>query len=136
MALTLLNKIKFYLFTYDWEVIELQGAIFKIAWGLWLVMPFQSYRAAGGITASRYENYWAIALLVLGVLHFWSIKSGHLKWRRRFTFIAFAFWLFTILVVGQSSWSSPLIPFFVIIAFFMALNNIRLGMPPKIEIKT
>lgn len=121
------------LFSYDWEVIEIQGAVFKIVWGLWLLMPFDTFRAIKGYYAVGLENYWGWGLLILGMIHLYSIFSRKLLFRRWITFVAFTFWIFTIVLIWEQAHTSALLPFFAIIAFFMGLNFLRLGIQGKVD---
>lgn len=132
----ILKSFRLYIFTYDWEVVEIMGATIKIGMGFWLLLPFQSFKNGGGITSVGAENIWGWALLILGVTHMVAIRAGRIKYRRIMTFIAFLFWLFTILITIQATITSPLIPFYGTIAFFMAMNFIRISvfLPPDVRV--
>lgn len=133
------------LFNYDWEIIEIQGATFKILWGFWLLLPFKTFRAIEGYFAAGGENYWGWGLLALGALHFAAIITNYnisfsigrrtykINSRRWLTFIAFLFWAFTAVLIWQQSNTSALLPFFALIAFFMILNFFRLGIQMQAE---
>lgn len=127
MATKITQTIKRFIFSYDWEIVEIEGAIFKIMWGIWLLLPFQTFRQISGYTAISTENIWGFGLLFLGLVHFGAITSGKIRLRRWITFIAFLFWLFTILLIFKQSPTAALLPLFAVIAFFMGLNFIRLG---------
>jgi hypothetical protein len=127
-----LNRLKILLLSYDWEIIEVQGAVFKTAWGFWLLLPFPVFRAISGYNAAGKENIWGWGLFALGVFHLYAIFSNKLKLRRWVTFVAFLFWIFTVILILQQSKTSVLIPMFSIIAFFMGLNFVRMGTPPML----
>src|SRR6185503_20309153 len=97
-----------FIFTYDWEVVEIQGAIFKIAWGVWLLLPFPVFRAVQGYNAVGTENWWGIGLLIYGLAHFIAILSGNRLARRIFTFGAFLFWIFTVILIWQQTHTAAL----------------------------
>lgn len=128
--LTLAKKIKWFIFNYDWEIVEIEGAIFKVAWGLWLLMPWRTFRTIQGYNAFGNENLWGWGLFLLGAVHLVAIFSGHRLFRRTLTMLAFFFWLFIIVLLFLQSKTSALIPMFTIIAFFMGMNFIRLKAKP------
>lgn len=121
------------LFGYDWEVIEIQGAVFKITWGIWLLLPFDTFRAIEGYYAVGLENAWGWGLLILGLIHFGAILSNKITLRRWITFIALMFWIFTVVLIYQQSHTAALLPMFVVIALFMGINFLRLGLQQKIQ---
>lgn len=120
-----------FFFNYNWEIVEIEGAIFKISWGIWLLLPFQTFKSIQGYAGIATENYWGWGLLLLGTIHLLSIASGRLFIRRWITFIAFLFWIFTVVLIWSQAPTAALLPLFSVIAFFMGLNFLRLG----IEIK-
>lgn len=126
-----LHTLKRFIFTYDWEVVEIQGAVTKMLWGLWLLMPFQTFRAIEGYAAVGKENTWGWGLLIFGSIHFVAIASGRRRPRQVLTFIAFLFWLFTVLLIYQQSHTAGVLPFFIVMAFFMGVNFIRITNPLK-----
>lgn len=129
MAISKLRKL---LFQYDWEIVEIQGAIFKIVWGIWLFLPFDTFTGLDVYDALRKvtnETTWGIFVIVLGLIHLWAISSGVIKYRRTMIFVAFLFWIFISVVFGVSRIGSALIPLTIVIAFFLAVNYLRLGIP-------
>lgn len=118
------------MFTYDWEVVEIMGAVFKITWGIWLLLPFPVFRAIEGYNAVGTESWWGIGLLIYGTLHLMAVIAGHRFYRRWLTFGAFLFWIFTVFLIWQQSHTAALLPTFTVIAFFMGLNFIRIGKLP------
>ena len=115
------------MFSYDWEVVEVQGAMFKIAWGIWMMMPFPMFKTIEGYSAYGTENFYGAALLFMGVIHLIAIGSHKIDIRRRITFLAFLFWFFSIIMVYTQSHTSAILPLFVVVAFFMGVNFIRLS---------
>ncbi len=126
----IISRLKKFIFSYDWEIVEIQGAITKVLWAVWLLMPFPAFRTVSGYTAVASENVWGIGLLVLGSLHLFSVLSHYRGMRKLMTFVAFLFWLFTITLVWLQSHTSPLIVFFFVIAIFMFFNFLRLWVKP------
>ncbi len=126
----IIRKLKIFILTYDWEVVEIQGALFKISWGIWLLMPFPTFKAISGYNAVGTENYWGVGLLVYGMLHFLAIMSSNRFARRWLTFGSFLFWVFTCILIYQQAPTAALLPLFAVIAFFMGLNFIRIGKTP------
>lgn len=114
-------------FLYNWEIVEVQGALFKIGWGIWLLLPFPTFTSIQGYTAVTTENYWGWGLLILGSIHLAAIAYNRLPIRRWITFIAFIFWIFTVVLIYSQAHRAALIPLFSIIALFMGLNFLRLG---------
>lgn len=123
----ILNRIGKFIFSYDWEIVEIQGSIFKITWGIWLLLPFDTFRTVQGYNNYGNENYWGVGLLALGIIHFGTIVSHNIKARKTITFVAFLFWLFSALMIAMQSLTAGIIPMFGVIAFFMGVNFIRLG---------
>lgn len=115
------------IFGYDWEVVEVQGAMFKIAWGVWMLLPFPMFKTFEGYTAYGTENFYGLSLLIMGIVHLTAIASHKVDIRRRITFLAFLFWFFSIIMVYTQSKFSALIPLFAVVAFFMGVNFIRLS---------
>lgn len=125
-----LSKIRKLLFQYDWEIVEIQGAIFKIVWGIWLFLPFDTFGGQpvyDSLSKITNETTWGFFIIVLGLIHLWAISSGIVKYRRVMIFVAFMFWVFISVVFGVSRIGSALIPLTAVIAFFLAVNYIRLG---------
>ncbi len=118
------------IFHYDWEIVEIQGAIFKIVWGGWLLLPFSTFKgqavydALGSITS---ESVWGLFVLLLGFGHLVAIAYGTTNIRRHFIFVACAFWVFISVIFGMSRVGSALITLPIVIAFFLAINYLRLG---------
>lgn len=122
-----IRSIQKFIFSYDWEIVEVQGSIFKITWGVWLLLPFETFRTVEGYNAFGDERVYGIVLLILGLVHFMAIASHKVDIRRNITFLAFLFWLFSAIMVYTQAHTAAIIPMFVVIAFFMAVNFIRLG---------
>lgn len=124
-----MEKIKALFFNYDWEIVEIQGATFKILWALFLLMPFPAFKTISGYASIGTENYWGSGLLIIGVLHMYSILI-HKRWMRKLmTFISSLLWLFITFIVWQEAHTSALLVFFLTIGFFMFLNFLRLSIP-------
>lgn len=128
----LVKQIRRLVFSYDWEIVEVQGALFKIIWGIWLLLPFNTFQGLdvySVLAGVMNETAWAVVLLFLGSLHFLTITTGSIKWRRVMIFVACMFWIFISIVFGLARIGSALIPITFVIAFFLAINYIRLGVP-------
>jgi len=134
MLRPLTKQLTKFLFSYDWEIIEIQGAIFKIAWGTWLLLPFDTFRQIQGYFAVGIENMWGFGLLTLGLLHLTAVISKRLFFRRWLTFVAFLFWLFTLVLIYQQSPTAALLPMFGVIAIFMMINFLRLGIQTQVNV--
>ncbi len=132
-AINYMNRIIKLFFNYDWEIVEIQGAVFKICWGIWLLLPFRVFRMVQGYNAIGNENYWGWGLLILGLIHFAAIASNKLSLRRWITFIAILFWIFSIILIWLQSHTAGLLPMFAVIGFFMTINFWRLGIMMKVE---
>lgn len=124
--ITIFNSFKRFLFSYDWEIVEVQGAVFKVIWGIWLLSPFQTFRTISGYNQIASENTWGWSLLILGLIHLLAVLSRYRKLRITMCMIAFLFWTFTVVLVVQQLWTSAIVPMFSVIAFFMGLNFTRL----------
>lgn len=131
--MAIFKKVKRFIFTYDWEIVEVQGALFKLTWGIWLLLPFKVFRTVPGYNAFGSENLWGWGLAALGFVHLIAILSGNLYWRRRLTLTAFFFWIFIIVLLALQSATAAFLPTFVIIAFFMGMNYIRMRFEEKIQ---
>lgn len=121
-----------FLFSYDWEVVEIEGAFFKIAWGIWMLMPWATFKTISvyfGLT----ENQWGVGLLTIGTIHIISIFRGSIFSRRWFAFFGAAFWAFNAISVGLQSPTAALIPLFGIISLFMLINFYRLGVVQELS---
>ena len=130
------KKFRQLLFNYDWEVVELQGAVLMVVWGIWLALPFSTFAsttasasAYSGLSQFASELIWAIFFLVFGVAQIWSITTGNVKMRRLLIFAACLFWIYVSITVGISRPSAGLIPFTAVTSFFLAVNYLRLGIP-------
>ncbi len=122
------------LFSYDWDIVEIEGAMFKLSWGLWMLLPFPVFRTVSAYTLIAPENIWGIFLVIFGAFHMYAVFTRQLNWRRLMSFISFFFWLFSAILLLIQAPTAALIPTFVIIAFFMGVNYIRLGVLAKIDL--
>lgn len=126
------TKIKKLFFQYDWEIVEIQGATFKIVWGIWLMLPFSTFKDLAvydALAKVAPESAWGFIVMTLGILHLMAISSGSIFWRRALILIACMFWIFIAMAFSISRIGSALIPLTIVIAFFMAVNYLRLGVP-------
>lgn len=125
------KKIFRAIFHYDWEVVEIQGAFFKMAWGVWIFLPWTTFGPTGynGLANVMSETEWGILVMALGVIHFWAILSHKVWFRRLMIFVAFMFWIFMAVVFALSRIGNLSTPLMFVIAFFLAVNYLRLSMP-------
>lgn len=124
-------QIRKILFQYDWEVVEIQCAFFKIGWGIWLLLPFHTFGGASyrGLATVMPEVAWGIFILFIGIVHFRAVFSKHLWFRKLMIFSGFSFWLYMALIFSLNKVESLMIPLMVIISFFLAVNYLRLSIP-------
>lgn len=124
-------RLKRFLFTYDWEVVEIQCASFKIAWGAWLLLPFQTFggQSYRGLASIAPEVAWGIIILVIGLLHMKAVLGKSMAFRKIMIFIGFCFWLFMALIFALNRIESLMIPILFVIDFFLAMNYLRLSVP-------
>lgn len=118
---------------YEWEIIEIQGASFKLAWALLLLAPGNTFRAVQGYTAISLEVYWGWGLLIIGSVHMYSIFSRrkYKLFRTIMTFIGFSFWVFSGFLIYFQSHTLSLPIMFWLIALFLFLNFLRLSLPEE-----
>jgi hypothetical protein len=126
---TVFSRLKQFMFSYSWEIVEIEGAAFKLAWAIWLLLPFQAFRSISGYASVATENIWGVGLLILGAIHLYSVVKHKRRLRQVMTFIAFLFWLFTVVLIWFQSHTAALIPLFAVIALFMFINFLRLSIP-------
>lgn len=130
------HRIKRMLLLYDWEIVEVQGAILKIAWGIWLILPMQTFATSqvySGLAAvTRNEDVWGTFLILLGISHFVGVAVGG-KWRRRFVMLAAMFWLFSSISFFIARPGTILAPLAFVIFIFMGINYIRIGLPHFVD---
>lgn len=120
------------IFKYDWDIVEIEGAIFKIVWGIWLLLPFETFDGQEVYTALKSiapETLWGALVLGLGLGHLIAIAYGTAKWRRHFILAACMFWIFISVTFSISRIGSALIPLTIVITFFLSINYLRLGLP-------
>lgn len=120
------------LFSYDWDVVEVEGALFKLSWGLWMLLPFPVFRTVSMYSLIAPENVWGIFLILFGTIHLYAVGTQNLHWRRVMSLVSFFFWLFSVILLFLQAPTAALIPTFAIIAFFMGVNFIRLNLLAKI----
>lgn len=124
------NRLIKLLFGYDWEIVEILGAFFKIAWGVQLLLPVSG---TGTKSFQIIPNYQLIAsgLIVIGLIHFYIIFSNKLEARRWITLFAVAFWIFTVVFIYLKTGIPSLT--LIVIAGFMTINFWRLGIAVRNE---
>lgn len=130
----MLQQLKRLIFNYDWEVVEIEGAVFKVLWGFWILLPWNSF---GNFPTNVFAVFgklgpeWVIGLgvMLLGLAHLYAIGFARRPTRRNFILVAFMFWLFTSVCFGMARIGSAMIPFTLVICFFLAVNYFRLGIP-------
>ena len=115
-----------FLFSYDWEVVEIEGAFFKLAWGIWLLMPWDTFKSVT-VYVGLSENVWGWGLFTVGTLHLISVFRGSIFARRWFAFFGSGFWAFNAIAIFLQSHTAALIPLFSIMSLFMLINFYRLG---------
>lgn len=126
------SKLRRMIFNYDWEIVEIQGSIFKIVWGFWLLLPFNTFLGQpvyDALASLTNEVGWGLFVFILGLCHLLTIAYGTVKWRRAFILVACMFWMFLSVIFGITRTGSALIPLTIVITFFLAINYLRLGLP-------
>src|SRR3982750_520621 len=91
------SKLKRMLFNYDWEIVEIQGSMFKIFWGIWLMIPFNTFAGSPSyapLETIANEFTWGLVIFILGSLHLISMAYGNRKIRRHLIMLACGFWVF------------------------------------------
>lgn len=128
-----LKSLKRFIFTYDWEVIEIEAAIFKIMWGFWFLLPFPFFSSIRGYTGVAPEDVWGFSLLALGSAHLWAISAHRKIFRKWATFLSFLFWLFSTILIWLQVPEGAIIPLLMVITIFVLFNFIRLSIRVKID---
>lgn len=128
----IVSNIRRLFFGYDWDIVEIEGALFKLTWGLWMLLPFPVFKSVSVYSQIASENTWGVSLAALGVIHLYAVINNKIWLRRVMCFIAFSFWLFTIILIYIQAPTASLLPTFSIIAFFMAMNFVRLGAASRV----
>lgn len=127
-----MKKITKILFHYDWEIVEVIGASFKIVWGIWLLLPFQTFYGTvvyDALSTVTTEKGWGLFILILGSIHLAAIINGVIKYRRFMLMIGCMFWVFITVVFAITRIGSGLVPMTMVLSFFLAVNYLRLGIP-------
>lgn len=127
-----LISVRRILFHYDWEIVEVQAAFFKIGWGVWLLLPFQTFTNTGGysvLASLAKEPIIGIFITAIGILHIIAIISHNIKFRRNMIFFSIMFWLFMCFVFGLTRIGALIVPLMMVIGFFLTINYLRLSLP-------
>jgi uncharacterized membrane protein HdeD (DUF308 family) len=116
---------------HDTEPVELIGGGTKVAMGVWLLLPLQSFSSSPTFAALAIlpEWVWGLFLLCVGIFHLAALHNGHRGWRKWAAVVGFLVWFSfgTVFV-----WTNP--PaigwiMFLAIAAAQMWASIRLGSP-------
>lgn len=79
---------------HDTEPTELAGGTLKVAMGLWLLLPFDTFGSSPTFAtlAVLPEWTWAIVLIGLGGFHILALRSGDRDARRLASMIGYLVW--------------------------------------------
>lgn len=116
---------------HDTEPVELIGGATKVAMGIWLLLPFETFLSSPTfVTIGAFPEWaWGGFLLVVGTFHLAALHDGRRGWRKWASLIGFLVW-FSFAVVFVVT-NPPAIGWimFLSVAFAQMWASIRLGMP-------
>jgi hypothetical protein len=79
---------------HDTEPAELSGGALKVAIGLWLLLPLDTFESSRSFEALTIlpEWAWGTLLLCIGVFHIGVLRLGDRDWRQRAALFGFLVW--------------------------------------------
>lgn len=102
---------------HDTEPAELSGGLLKMAIGLWLLLPFDTFGSSPTFAALSIlpEWLWGVTLIGLGTFHLLALQGGNRDQRRHAATIGYLVWFsFAVVFVATHP------PAFGWIAFMVA----------------
>lgn len=110
------------------DLTELLFSLIAIIWGLWLLLPFNSFGSSpswSAMLAFASEDTWAIWILIIGLIQFLGVACNYESSRKRSPFVLFLTWL---CVAAGLIFTSPIttgIPLYGSIAIIQGLLYLR-----------
>lgn len=105
--------------------LELLGALWALAWGIWVGNPFwnvfpssPTFRVLSQVAP---ESVWGLCSLAVGVGQLWAVYRDHLGWRYRVSVLAFLLWSFITLMFMLGNPSSTATITYGMLALMAAL---------------
>lgn len=117
-------------FYFHTDTLELALACFAIAWGGWVLLPFDAFASSATFALMAKlapEWAWGITLLALGAAHFAIVLVGAIKARRAAVFVGAFAWTVIALIFILSNPLSTATVTYSLLAILNALAFLRLG---------
>ncbi len=116
----------------DFEFAELLSGLTAALWGLWLLLPWDTFEPSPGFSVMRVlapEWGWGLVMTFIGISQLYALLIDERRPRLNFSLMASAAWVFIATAVG---WANPtgtgviIFSMFALSAFWAFL---RIGRP-------
>jgi hypothetical protein len=116
---------------HDTEPVELIGGATKVAMGLWLLLPFDTFGSSRTFSALAVfpESAWGAFFLVVGLAHLAALYDGRRTWRAWASGIGFVIWFAFALVFVTTNPPAFGWIMFMSVALAQMWASVRLGQP-------
>ncbi len=124
----MIERTKQLIFGTHTDFFELFNALLLIAWGIWLVLPFETFRttkAFSVLDAYTNELTFGFIPLLIGLYILYTLIMLRIARRRYGILAASAFWIFIAIVIGASNITSTGVAVYGLIAIFSAISYLR-----------
>lgn len=115
----------------DIEAAEGISAASAVGWGLVVALPVDTFalsRSYALMAAWAPESAWGLGIALLGLVQAAALYRDWRRPRRVMACLAFSLWLFLAALFGYSStWYSPAVPAFLVLAAFSSWAYLRLS---------
>ncbi len=124
----MIERIKQLIFGTHTDFFELFNSIVLMAWGGWLILPFETFKTTKAFTVlDTYTNELAFGFipLLIGLYILYTLLAIGTSRRRYGILAAAAFWIFISIIIGASNITSTGVPIYGLIAIFSAISYLR-----------
>lgn len=105
-----IQRLRALLVDYDFEFSELLNGLAATLWGLWLLLPWNTFGRTATFAAMRDtgvpEWLWGTVIFTLGIIQIAGLVAGWWRWRRRSALILCGVWAFIAVMFAQANISS------------------------------
>ncbi len=122
------ERAKQLLFGTHTDFFELFNSLLLIAWGGWLLLPFNSFassKAFAVLATYTDEATFGIIPVLIGLYILYTLIMLRIARRRYGILAASAFWIFISIIIGSSNIASTGVPVYALIAIFSAISYLR-----------
>ncbi len=124
----MIERIKQLIFGTHTDFFELFNALLLIVWGVWLILPFETFKTTKAFTVLdtyTHEVVFGFIPLLIGLYILYTLVTLRIARRRYGILTASAFWIFISIIIGSSNITSTGVPIYAFIAIFSAISYLR-----------